>query len=180
MKNRPLRALTEGALMIAVAQILSYLNITLVENGGAIDLAMIPIILYAVRWGLVPGLLAGMAFGTLQFVFLGIAISWQSILGDYLIAFGAIGLAALPRHAKYGIFYGTLVGCVARFLVHFIVGATVWAAYMPDTFFNLTMISPWFYSALYNLSFMLPNTALALLVFALMHRKLHSYLVPVK
>lgn len=37
------------------------------------------------------------------------------------------------------------------------VGATIWAAYMPDVFFGMTMKSPWFYSLLYNLAYMLPN-----------------------
>lgn len=180
MKNKPLRALTEGALMIAVAQILSYLKIWEMPWGGSIVLAMAPIVLYAVRWGLTAGLLSGFAFGTLQFLFDGgFAIGWQSIIGDYLLAFCAIGFAALPRRAKGGIFYGTLVGCAARFLVHYVVGATIWAEYMPETFFGMTMTTPWLYSALYNLSYMLPDTVLTLAVFALMYKPLKAYLVPV-
>ena len=37
--------------------------------GGSVVLAMVPIILYAVRWGLGKGLLAAFAFGVLQFAF---------------------------------------------------------------------------------------------------------------
>ena len=58
---------------------------------------------------------------------------------------------------------GTLVACAARFLVHYVVGATVWAEYMPETFFNMTMTTPWVYSALYNGAYMLPDTVLVLI-----------------
>ena len=80
-----LRALTEGAILIAAAQVLSYLKLWRMPWGGSITLAMVPIILYAVRWGLGPGLLAGFVYGVMQFMFDGgIALGWQSIIGDYL------------------------------------------------------------------------------------------------
>ena len=49
---------------------------------------MFPIILFAVRWGLTPGLMAGFTFGLLQLIFDGAyAWGWQSMLLDYLVAF---------------------------------------------------------------------------------------------
>ena len=51
-----LRALTEGAIMVAAAQVLSMIKLWEMPWGGSITLAMIPILLYAVRWGLGPGL----------------------------------------------------------------------------------------------------------------------------
>lgn len=102
------------------------------------------LVLYAVRWGLGAGLLGGFVFGVLQFMFDGgFAIGWQSIIGDYLLAFTVLGLAGLVARRKNGVFTGTLIAGFARFLVHYVVGATIWAAYMPDTFFGLTMHSPW-------------------------------------
>ena len=80
-------------------------------------------------------------------------------------------------HGKRGgIFIGTLIGCLARFLVHYVVGATVWAEYMPESFFGMTMHSPWFYSLLYNLAYMLPNILICLLVFALLWVPMRKYL----
>ena len=114
-----LRALTEGAIMVAVAQILSYLKLWEMLWGGSIVLSMIPILLYSVRWGLGAGLLSGFVFGVLQFTFDGgFAIGWQSIIGDYLLAFTVLGLAGLMRGKKGGVFTGTLTGGFARFLVH--------------------------------------------------------------
>lgn len=172
-----LRALTEGAVMVAVAQVLSMLKLWEMPWGGSVTLAMIPILLYAVRWGLVPGLLSGFVFGVLQFAFDGgFAIGWQSIVGDYLLAFTVLGLAGFAHGKKGGIFTGTLIGGFARFLVHYVVGATVWAEYMPDSFFGMTMHSPWFYSCLYNLAYMLPNIAICLAVFGLLWKPMGKYL----
>ena len=96
-KRTPLRALTEGAVMVAIAQVLSLIKLWEMPWGGSVVLAMVPIILYAVRWGLGKGLLAAFAFGVLQFAFDGgFAIGWQSILGDYLAAFTALAASAGP------------------------------------------------------------------------------------
>lgn len=164
-----LRALTEGAVMVALAQILSYIKLWQMPWGGSVVLAMVPIILYAVRWGLAKGLVASFALGCLQFMFDGgFAIGWQSIVGDYVLAYGVLGLAGLFHGKKGGIWLGTLVGGFARFLVHYVVGATIWAEYMPETFLGLSMHSPWFYSLLYNLTYMGPNIAITLVAFALL------------
>ena len=174
--NLTLRALTEGAIFVAAAQVLSMLKLWEMPWGGSVTLAMIPLFVYAVRWGLGPGLLAGFVFGVLQFTFDGgFAIGWQSILGDYLVAFTVLGLAGLCHGKKNGIFTGTIIGSLARFLVHYVVGATVWAEYMPEEFFGMTMHTPWFYSLLYNLAYMLPNIAICLLVFALLNKPLGKY-----
>ena len=165
-----LRAITEGAIMVALAQALSYVKIWEMPWGGSVVLSMVPIVLFAVRWGLGKGLLAAFVFSVLQFAFDGgFAISWASIIGDYLVAFTVLGLAGIVFRKKYGVFTGTLIAGCARFLVHYVVGATVWAEYMPESFFGLTMRTPWFYSLLYNLAYMLPNIILTLAVFAVLY-----------
>ena len=177
MKNN-LRRLCEGAIMVAIAQILSYIKLWEMPWGGSIVLAMVPIILFSVRWGLGSGLLAGFVFGVLQFMFDGgFAIGWQSIIGDYLVAFTVLGLAGLMKGKKLGVFWGTLIGGVARFLVHYVVGATIWAAYMPDTFFGMTMTSPWIYSLLYNIAYMGPNIIITLVIFGLLYVPMKKYML---
>ena len=177
MNHMKVRALCEGAVLLAVAQILSYIKLWEMPWGGSIVLSMVPLVLYAVRWGLGAGLLNGFLFGVLQFMFDGgFAIGWESIIGDYLLAFTVLGLAGLFARRRSGVFLGTLVAGGARFLVHYVVGATIWAAYMPETFFGMTMHSPWFYSLLYNLAYMLPNIAITLVVFAIAYKPLGKYL----
>ncbi len=171
IKNDRLRALCEGAILVALAQVLGFLKLWELPQGGSVTLGMLPIFLYCARWGLGSGLLASTAYGMLQLVLDGVfAWSWRSILGDYLVAFGVLGLAGFFSRKKLAFFYGTLLGSFMRFLVHWIVGATVWAEYMPDHFFGMTMTSPWLYSALYNGSFMAINTALILALGAVLYR----------
>ena len=176
-RHMRVRALCEGAVLGAGAQILSYLKLWEMPWGGSVVLSMIPLVLYAVRWGLGAGLLGGFAFGVLQFMFDGgFAIGWQSIVGDYLVAITVLGLAGLVARRKSGVFTGTLIAGFSRFLVHYVVGATVWAEYMPETFFGLTMTTPWFYSALYNGSFMLIDMVLVLVIGALLWKPLKKYI----
>ena len=176
-KRTPVRALTEGAILVACAQILGYIVLYRFPWGGSICLAMLPIILYSCRWGVTKGLLAGVAFGLLQYVAdYGIAISWVSMVGDYLVAFVVLGLAGFFRGKRWSVFAGTAVASVARFLVHYVVGATVWAEYMPEEFLGMTMTTPWLYSVLYNGAYMLPSMVLCLVVFGLMVKPLEKYL----
>ena len=160
--HRKVRMLTEGAVCIALAEILSFLPLYKMPWCGSVDLSMLPIILFCVRWGFGAGMVASFAHAVFQMLFEGgIAIGWESIIGDFIVAYTVLGLAGLFK-GKY--FSATVVACAARFLVHYVVGATIWAEYMPETFFNMTMTTPWIYSALYNAAYMLVDMLLILLV----------------
>ena len=167
-KHPSIRALTEGAIMIALAEVLSFLPLYKLPWGGSIDLAMLPIILFCVRWGFGAGMIVSTAHALLQTMFEGgIAIGWQSIVGDFLLAYMVLGIAGLFR-GKFTL--GAAVACTARFLVHYVVGATIWAEYMPENFFGMTMTTPWFYSALYNAAYMLPDLAIILVIYVLVQK----------
>lgn len=177
--HRNLRALCEGAVMVALAQLLGYLKLFSLPSGGSITLNMLPIFFYCCRWGFGRGMLASSAFALLQLVGdRALFVGWQSIFGDYLLAYGLLGVAGLFWRKKNGFFIGTAVGTLARFLVAWSVGATLWAEYMPDRFFGMTMTSPWFYSALYNGSYLLPCMALCLLCGLLLRRVLARWFAP--
>lgn len=173
--NMRVRALCEGAILIALAEILGFLPLYKFPWGGSVDFAMLPVLIFCCRWGFGPGMLVSTAHAVLQTLFEGgIAIGWQSILGDFLIAYAVLGAAGLFR----GKFYmGAVVACVTRFLVHYVVGATIWAEYMPEAFFGMTMTTPWIYSALYNGAYMLPDMLLVCgLYFLLCKTPLARYL----
>ena len=172
-----LRVLCEGALMVALAQILSYLKLWELPQGGSVTIGMFPIFLFCILWGFGPGMLASVVFSVLQLVLDGAyAYSWQSMLGDYIVAFSVLGVAGLFARMKGGFFLGSIAGCVARFLVHWIVGATFWAESMPDRFFGMTMTSPWFYSALYNGCFMLLDLVMILVIGALLYKPMGKHM----
>ena len=95
--HNAVRALVEGAIFVAMAEILGFFpKLWQMPEGGSVTLMMLPIVIYALRWGLGQGLLAGLAFGILDFMLNGgIAIGWQSIIGDYVVALTALGLAGI-------------------------------------------------------------------------------------
>ena len=176
-EHRKIRMLTEGAIFTALAVILSLLPVGKMPQGGSFDLAMLPIFIFCARWGFGPGMLVSFVYGLIQMLLEGgIAIGWQSIIGDYIVAYAVLGIAGLFHKNKYGFFIGTFVGSAARFLVHYVVGATIWAEYMPEKFFDITMTTPWLYSALYNGSYMLVDMVICLAAGALLWKPLGKYL----
>ena len=165
------RALTEGAIMVALAFVLSFVKLYELPNGGSLTPAMFPILLFALRWGLGKGLLAGFVFGALQLIFDGAyAWGWQSMLLDYLLAFTPLGLAGLFKGKDWGIFPGTVIGCAARFAIHYISGVTIYKIVVPTEVPGFgTFDDPSIYSLVYNGVYMLPNMLLALAIAAVLY-----------
>ena len=180
MKTRSglsLRALCEGAVFVALAQIVGYIKLFSLPNGGSITVAMLPIFIFCARWGLGPGFLASLSLGVLQLLLDGAyAWGWESMLGDYLLGYAVLGAAAFFTGKKKGFFLGIGAGSLARFLVAWFVGAIVWGEYMPDSFFGMTMTSPWFYSAIYNGSYIFLSMILCLAVGILLWKPLGKYI----
>ncbi len=172
------RCLAEAAVLVALAQILGYVKLVQLPNGGSLTPAMFPLILFAVRWGLKPGLLAGFACGLLQLIFDGAyAWGWQCMLLDYLAAYTPLGLAGLFRGKQWGIFPGTLLGGAARFVVHYISGVTIYKILVPTEVMGFVFTSPYLYSLVYNGVYMLPNILLALVIAALLYVPLKRYIL---
>jgi len=179
--NKKTRTLCEAAVMIALAQILSYIRIYRFPDGGSVDPAMLPIIIFAVRAGLGWGTGAGFVFGVLQyFLGNGIAIDWTTLVGDYLVAYTLLGFGAgLGCYFRRGgLALGTLFGCLLRFGVHLMTGVYIWGVYMPESFFGMTMTGPWLYSALYNGSYMALDFAICIILVLILGRAAPKYFHP--
>ena len=163
MKNKTVRMLTESAVMIAVATVLSLLKIDLPFGGGVTILSMLPIVLISHRWGVRWGLLTAFVYSLVQ-LFLGLDnVGYAStllagvgiVMLDYVLAYTALGLSGLFGNSRKGFAAGIAVTFCLRFLCHLVVGAVIWGEWMPEQFMNMTMTSPWIYSFLYNGWYML-------------------------
>ncbi len=175
-RNRSIRGLCEGAILLALALVLNALKLFELPNGGSVDLSMVPIFLFAIRWGAGWGMLQAFAFGLLQLLIDGaIAWGWQSLLLDYLVAFTPLGLCGLFRGKNGGIFAGVALGGVLRFAVHYISGVTIYAINAPTELFNHVYTSPWLYSLVYNGSYMLLDLVFCYVIFALLYKPLKKY-----
>ena len=179
MKNNRIRCICEGAICVALSVALSYLKIPIGLAfggfGGSIDLVMIPLIVFAVRWGLGWGLAAGLIFGTIKY-FIGVHsdISWVSIIFDYSVAYMFVGFAGIFKGKWKLLPLAAFVGCLLRFAVHYVSGVTVYAQWMPEEFMNISHMTPPLYSLLYNGTYMLPNTILAVVICALLIKPMQA------
>ncbi|MCR5323600.1 MAG: energy-coupled thiamine transporter ThiT [Lachnospiraceae bacterium] len=164
------RMLTEAAIMLAIATVLSILKLASLPYGGSVTIAsMLPIIIIGYRHGTKWGLLTGLVFGIIQQLLgintLSYATSWQAaiaiILLDYLVAFMVAGLGGIFRDkAKQPIalLWGSVLICVLRYACHVISGATVWAGLSIPTKAALA------YSFSYNATYMIPETIVTALI----------------
>ena len=166
--------LCEAAIMIALSAEFSLLRfppfrIDLWANGGSIDFVMVPIIILGWRRGLRWAVPAGLALGLIECL-IGGGIGWglPSVLLDYVLAYGAVGLAGLCRNEKWGLPVGAVVASVARFVIHFISGVTIYKLAVGDSveLFGMTFggDTAYLYSLVYNGSYMLGNMIIALAI----------------
>ena len=172
-KRSSARVLAEGGVCIALAFALSFLKIPIGMQfgafGGSIDLVMIPLIVFAMRSNAGWGIAAGLIFGLIKFFAAnGVAVNWVSIIFDYGVAYAMVGLAGL-FHRNFKLMpLAAFVGCLGRFALHFLSGITVYAEYLPDEFMGIEKPSVALYSLLYNGTYMLPNTVIAVVICALL------------
>jgi thiamine transporter len=122
--------LTYSGLCIALSFILSYIRLYHWPQGGSVTPAsMLPMFVFAVLFGPIPGIIAGVAYGLLQIIQDAYIIHWAQLLLDYPLAFGAMGLAGLFRK---NITAAAFVGGFGRFLMHFLSGAIFFGSYAPE------------------------------------------------
>ncbi|WP_227762081.1 energy-coupled thiamine transporter ThiT [Zhaonella formicivorans] len=165
------KAMVEAGVLIALAQILSYVKIFEAPYGGSVTAgSMVPVMIYALRWGLGPGLFAGAVYGALQFI-LGPKYSYHilSILLDYVVAFGLLGLAGLARKNYAGAFAGVVLAVFGRFVSHVLSGVIIWASYAPPG------MNPWVYSILYNGAYLLPELVISVVVVGVLYKPLKNF-----
>lgn len=165
MDRNKLICLTESAIMASLSLILSFIIIFRMPQGGSITIgAMLPIIFIAMRRGKFWGIITGVLVGMIQLLFIGGAVHPISILLDYVVASGAVGLAGAFRGNGFKVALGTVVGCFCRFIAHLISGATIFASYAP------LGQNPWIYSLIYNATYMFPETIVTLAEILLLYK----------
>lgn len=166
------RMLVEGAMMIAIATILSFIKVAEMPYGGSVTAgSMVPILIYAYRWGGTQGILAGVVYGIIQFIIGPYAAHPISILLDYPVAFGLLGIMGYVAHKTEDvkkIFVGVAIAIAGRFIAHFISGVVFFGMYAPEG------MSPVLYSAGYNAAYLVPEMVISMVAFALIYKQLNK------
>lgn len=167
-----LLVIIEGAVMAALAVALSFVEIPIGALGGSINITMLPIVIFAFRRGVGPGMLMGLVFGTLKYLMGGVAYAFWSVLLDYPLAYMMVGLAGLFPTKNSAPAWGvkSLVGALGRYAVSVVSGATIYAIAAPSEIWGMTIASPLIYSLLYNLSYLGPSAVIVCALCLLLNR----------
>jgi len=165
MAGNKTRILVESGLTIALAYVLGRIVVYKMPMGGSVSLEMVPIMVFALRRGAVPGVVAGALYGLLNYTIDPVPpVHWVQFFVDYPLAHGLVGLAGLGAAAWRRVKTGSrlrgvlavvvpfaLLAAGARFGAHFLSGVVFFGAYAPAG-------QPvWLYSLVYNASYMVPS-----------------------
>lgn len=163
------KVLTEGGLCVALTFLLGLIVFWKMPQGGSIHAAhMVPLLFFALRRGPKAGILAGVVYGAVHFL-VGAKYSLHplSILLDYVLAYGALGLAgaAGQRFDRWQGTFAAIMAMLVRVALTIVSGAVVFGSYAPEG------MNPWVYSLGYNATTMLPDLLLNAIVVALLYNK---------
>ena len=173
------KMIASGALAIALSFVLSCVRLYRMPTGGSVTLgSMLPLMLFAAAYGVGPGLLAGLAYGLLQYLQGGWWLNvWQFIL-DYLLAFAALGLAGVAHDkSDKWLYIGIPVAALGRAVCAILAGL-MWASDSLAKGYALTVGSadlsgvPLWYSIVYNGVYLIPDTVICLILALLVGRQL--------
>ena len=169
------RILVEGAMLIALATILSYIKILDMPFGGSITLEMLPLVVMGYRngakWGFGTGLVHGliqMVIGFSNVLYCATLIAQIGcILLDYLLAFSVLGLApcftkVCGSNKKIGYVVGAVIAGLLRFVCSFLSGWLLWGSYAPEG------TGPVVYSLTYNGAYMIPDIIIIAVVIGIL------------
>ncbi|HEP1784921.1 TPA: energy-coupled thiamine transporter ThiT [Streptococcus suis] len=174
MSTSKLPILAEVAIFSAIALVFDKIPLFTMPQGGSISLVMLPILLLALRQGLGVGILTGGIVGTIQLFYGGYFLNIFQVFLDYALSYAGIGLAGLLapalskqknlKNATLIITLASFLGGIIRLVATFLSGIIFYADYAtPGT-------PVWLYSFTYNISYILPSTAIASILLILLYR----------
>ena len=158
MKNTRLITIIEGAIIAGVCVALSYIPLNTANASFDLSLGLIPLGVYALRRGLLPGMAVGFVWGLLLIV-LGKAyiLMIPQVLLEYPVAFafggfGGILAPLLKREiekertiaAVRTVIFAGILAALTRWFFHFWAGVIFWGSYAPEG------VSPVVYSLFFN------------------------------
>lgn len=155
------------AMAIALATVISVvIKLPSLPNGGSVTLfSMLIICLTGYWYGPTVGLITAFAYGILQFITGPYVVHPVQVLLDYPLAFGALGLSGFFWKSKNGLLKGYVVGVLGRLIMHNISGYIFYTTYVSGDF-GANMTAIWA-STVYNMSYILPEMILTLVLIAL-------------
>ena len=156
------KMMAHAAMCLALSFVLSYIRLFRMSGGGSVTPgSMLPVMIFGAGYGLVPGLLVGFAYSLLQILQGAEAAGIMGLLLDYILAFSALGLCGLSRHLpkKWGLYAAMIIALIGRLVCSILSGVIVWG-------------TPLWGSITYNVSYMLPEMVICLILGMLLGKRL--------
>lgn len=155
----------EIAIMVALSMTIDLIDSGFKVGPYSFSFSMVPVLILAVRRGLVPGAVGGLVWAVLQLI-LGDAsaiVHPAQFILDYPLAFMMLGITGIARHQKLPVILAfSALAIVARYFWHFISGIIFFGSYAPEG------QSAWLYSLIVNAGTMIPNLIICLVIIALL------------
>lgn len=161
MQNKKTQILVEGAAMVALATVLSFIRIIRLPWGGSVTLlSMLPIFIFSIRRGAKSGLVVSFLYSLVQFgqgvmdgIF-GWGLTPMMLIGciflDYIGAFSVLGIAGIFRKKGLpGWICGICLAITLRFIMHFLSGVIIWHSF-GELWNGFSTENTFVYSFLYN------------------------------
>jgi thiamine transporter len=153
------KMLTVCAMCIALAFALNQVALFRMPQGGSITPFSMFFIALAGYWlGPFWGILTGVSMGLLDYATGGYSIHIASMLLDYPVAFGLIGIAGFFRKMRFGLQIGFIVGVLGRFASVWLSGYLFWLEAAPGSMIG---------SAIYNGTYIVPELLATLVIISL-------------
>ena len=167
-------SIATGGLCVGLSFVLSLIKLFEMPQGGSVTPAsMLPIIFFALSFGLKKGICASFCLSLLQLIG-GTLVSFPQVMFDYIIAFTAVGLAGIfaasykkrietanpIKRLKLISFWrigaGVILAFLVRFFSHVLAGVWFLSEYAEG--------NVWAYSITYNGTFLLVEAAITAVI----------------
>jgi len=156
------KMLAVGAVCIAMAFVLNQISIFRMPMGGSVTPASMLFIVLSGYWlGPVYGIISGVAMGLLNSATGAYVVHPMQYLLDYILGFAALGTAGFFRKWKHGLQIGYVVGVFGRFVMVFLSGLFFFYMWAPEGQHAAV------YSAIYNMTYILPEMVVSLIIISL-------------
>lgn len=178
MDNKRSRIFIEGAMMIAVAQILSLLP-TGIGSSFSVSIGSIPIILFALRHGWQKGMIIGLAYGLFKIAIGDVYwLHFAQGMIEYTLPYTCLGLAGIfakplesyleisnSDRPNQLIISGSFLAVLARYFWHFLAGVLYWGEFAPEGW------SPVVFSAVFNGASAIATAGVVVLVLVFLYKR---------
>ncbi len=174
-KKINVKMITEAGIMIALSIVLNMIKLYKMPQGGSITPGgYVPLILFALKWGPAKGVTVGIIYGLIDCLIDPYIIHPVQFLLDYPLAYGMLGLAGFASKnlnfnsikGKVKLTLSVVFANLMRMVAAILSGIIFFEEFLPT---NIPYVLG---SLIYNISYVLPNTIICIILIFILYPRL--------